>query len=62
MMRVILRWHVQLGLSVIPRSTRAEGQAENLDLYGWELLPEEMEAIATLDEGSRCGPDPMTFG
>ena len=60
--QVILRWHVQLGLSVIPRSTRAEGQAENLDLYGWELLPEEMEAIATLDEGSRCGPDPMTFG
>ena len=60
--QVILRWHVQLGLSVIPRSTRAEGQAENLDLFGWELLPEEMAAIATLDEGSRCGPDPLTFG
>lgn len=60
--QVILRWHVQLGLSVIPRSTRVEGQAENLDLFGWELLPEEMAAIATLDEGSRCGPDPLTFG
>lgn len=60
--QVILRWHVQLGLSVIPRSTRAEGQAENTDIFGWELLPEEMAAIATLDEGSRCGPDPMTFG
>ena len=59
--QVILRWHVQLGLSVIPRSTRPEGQAENLDLFGWDLTAEEMAAIVTLDEGSRCGPDPAVF-
>lgn len=60
--QVILRWHVQLGLSVIPRSTRPEGQAENLDIFDWELTDEEMAAIATLDEGSRTGPDPALFG
>ena len=59
--QVILRWHVQLGLSVIPRSTRAAGQAENLDIFDFELTAEEMAAFATLDEGTRCGPDPMTF-
>ena len=59
---MILRWHVQLGVSVIPRSTRAAGQAENLDIFDFALTEEEMAAFATLDEGSRCGPDPMTFG
>ncbi|WP_374645526.1 aldo/keto reductase [Tabrizicola sp.] len=60
--QVILRWQVQLGLSVIPRSTRAMGQAENLDLFDWELTEEDMVAIATLDDGSRSGPDPAVFG
>jgi 2,5-diketo-D-gluconate reductase A len=59
--QVILRWHVQLGLSVIPRSTRVQGLTENLDLFDFSLTPEEMAALATLDEGVRCGPDPMTF-
>jgi 2,5-diketo-D-gluconate reductase A len=59
--QVILRWHLQLGVSVIPRSTRPQGQAENLDLFDFALMPEEMAAMATLDEGARCGPDPMTF-
>ncbi len=59
--QVILRWHVQLGVSVIPRSTRAAGQAENLDIFDFELTADEMAAMAALDEGSRCGPDPMAF-
>jgi 2,5-diketo-D-gluconate reductase A len=59
--QVILRWHVQLGASVIPRSTRAAGLAENLDILDFTLTADEMAAIATLDEGARCGPDPMTF-
>ncbi len=59
--QVILRWHLQLGVSVIPRSTRAAGLAENLDLFGFALTEAEMAAMATLDEGARCGPDPMTF-
>ncbi|MBA3909610.1 MAG: oxidoreductase [Rhodobacter sp.] len=59
--QVILRWHIQLGASVIPRSTRAAGLAENLDVFDFTLTAEEMTAMASLDEGQRCGPDPMTF-
>jgi 2,5-diketo-D-gluconate reductase A len=59
--QVILRWHVQIGASVIPRSTRVEGLAENLDVFDFALTAEEMAAFATLDEGVRCGPDPTTF-
>jgi 2,5-diketo-D-gluconate reductase A len=59
--QVILRWHVQIGASVIPRSTREAGLAENLDIFDFALSPEEMAAIAALDEGQRCGPDPASF-
>jgi 2,5-diketo-D-gluconate reductase A len=59
--QVILRWHIQIGASVIPRSTRVQGLAENLDLFDFVLTEAEMAAIATLDEGARCGPDPATF-
>lgn len=59
--QVILRWHIQIGASVIPRSTREAGLAENLNLFDFALTEAEMAAIATLDEGARCGPDPATF-
>ncbi len=59
--QVILRWHVQLGCSVLPRSVRPARQAENLALCGFTLTDAEMTAIATLDEGVRCGPDPAVF-
>lgn len=59
--QVILRWHLQLGCSVIPRSTRAAGLAENLNLFDFTLTDAEMAAIATLDAGERTGPDPAVF-
>lgn len=59
--QVILRWHVQLGCSVIPRSTRAAGLAENLDLFDFHLTEAEMAAMATLEAGERTGPDPANF-
>lgn len=59
--QVILRWHIQIGASVIPRSTRREGLAENLALFDFALTEAEMAALATLDEASRCGPDPARF-
>lgn len=59
--QVILRWHLQLGCSVIPRSTRAAGLAENLNLFDFALTEDEMAAIATLDAGERTGPDPAVF-
>lgn len=60
--QVILRWHVQIGAAVIPRSTRMAGLAENLDIFDFTLTAEEMAAFSTLDEGRRGGPDPMVFG
>jgi 2,5-diketo-D-gluconate reductase A len=60
--QVILRWHMQLGVSAIPRSTRAAGLAENLDIFDFTLTADEMSAMVALDEGARCGPDPMVFG
>ena len=59
--QVILRWHVQLGLAVIPRSVNPERQAQNLDIFDFELTAAEMAAIATLDVGLRTGPDPSVF-
>lgn len=59
--QVILRWHVQLGCAVIPRSTRAAGLAENLDIFDFSLTEAEMAAIATLEAGERTGPDPAKF-
>lgn len=59
--QVILRWHLQLGCSVIPRSTRAAGLAENLDIFDFSLTEAEMAAMATLEAGERTGPDPAKF-
>lgn len=59
--QVILRWHLQLGCAVIPRSTRAEGLAENLRLADFTLTEDEMAAITALDAGERTGPDPLSF-
>jgi 2,5-diketo-D-gluconate reductase A len=60
--QVILRWHIQIGASVIPRSTKPARLAENLAAAALELAPEEMAAIATLEAGARTGPDPASFG
>ncbi|HEY8187378.1 MAG TPA: aldo/keto reductase [Pyrinomonadaceae bacterium] len=47
--RVILRWLIQRGIVVIPKSVRRERMAENFDVFGFELEDEDMEAIRTLD-------------
>lgn len=60
--QVVLRWHVEIGCSVIPRSTRVEGLRENLALWDFELSPEDHALIAALDRGERTGPDPAAFG
>lgn len=59
--QVILRWHLQLGCSVIPRSTRKAGLAENRALFDFDLTEAEMAAFAALETGERCGPDPRRF-
>ena len=52
--QVILRWHVQLGSLPIPKSSSPERQRQNLDIFGFELTEEELEAISALaDPGGR---------
>lgn len=60
--QVILRWHLQLGVSVIPRSTNAGRLKENFDTLDITLTEADMAAIAGLDqEDGRIGPNPDEF-
>lgn len=56
--QVMLRWGIQEGRSVIPKSTKATRIAENFDVFEFELTSEELAAIDGLDTGTRGGPDP----
>ena len=60
--QVVLRWHVQLGNIVFPKSSRPERMRENIDVFDFELSAEEMAAIDALNTGERTGPDPDRFG
>lgn len=59
--QVVLRWHIQLGNVVFPKSVTPERVEENFDIFGFELSDDEMERIAGLDAGDRTGPDPDEF-
>jgi diketogulonate reductase-like aldo/keto reductase len=59
--QVILRWHIQLGNVVIPKSVTPERIRENFDIFEFTLTDDDMAQIATLDNGTRTGPDPVTF-
>ena len=59
--QVVLRWHIQLGNVVFPKSMTPSRIEENIDIFDFELTPEEMDRIEALDRGERTGPDPETF-
>ena len=59
--QVILRWHLQIGNVVIPKSATAERIRENIDLFDFELDDGEMAGIEGLDRGERVGAHPDTF-
>ncbi|MFD0549311.1 aldo/keto reductase [Streptomyces rectiviolaceus] len=59
--QVVLRWHIQLGNVVIPKSVTPSRIKENIDVFSFELDPEDMAAISALNEDRRLGPDPATF-
>ena len=59
--QVVIRWHLQLGNVVIPKSVTQERIEQNLDVFGFTLTDDDMAAIESLDRGERTGPDPDAF-
>ncbi|MFC7456235.1 aldo/keto reductase [Brachybacterium sp. GCM10030267] len=59
--QVVLRWHLQHGYVVIPKTTSRARLVENLDVDGFTLTSEQMALIDSLDQGHRIGNDPATF-
>jgi 2,5-diketo-D-gluconate reductase A len=61
--QVVLRWHLQRGNVVFPKSSRAERMRENIELFDFELTPAQTERIDALDRGEegRFGPHPDAF-
>ena len=58
--QVILRWHVQNGFIVIPKSVTPQRIQENFNLFDFEWSEQDMQAIAGMDQGQRIGADPDT--
>ena len=59
--QVLIRWNLQLGNVVIPRSSSPERIAANLDVFGFELTDDQMASLNGLDNGTRFRPDPETY-
>jgi diketogulonate reductase-like aldo/keto reductase len=59
--QIVLRWHTQHGSIVIPKSQHYERLLKNIDIFNFELAPEEMAAIDGLNRNLRGGPDPEAF-
>lgn len=59
--QVLIRWNLQLGNVVIPRSAKPERIAENFDVLDFELAEEHLAALNGLDDGTRYRPDPATY-
>ena len=59
--QVLIRWSVQLGNVVIPRSATPERIVSNLEVFDFELTAAEMETLNGLDDGTRVRPDPLTY-
>ena len=59
--QVVLRWHVQIGNVVFPKSVTPERIEENFELWDFELSDDEVKRLDGLDKGERIGPDPDTF-
>ena len=58
--QVVIRWHLQRGFIVFPKSVRKERMAENFDVFGFELTDDEVQAISALERGRLWDGDPDT--
>ncbi|MDO4913280.1 MAG: aldo/keto reductase, partial [Bifidobacteriaceae bacterium] len=59
--QVVIRWHIQRGVIVLPKSTHAERIRQNLDVFDFELNSEDMVAINAINTNQRNGADPDNF-
>jgi 2,5-diketo-D-gluconate reductase A len=59
--QVVLRWHIQLGNVVIPKSVNPDRIRENIDIFDFELDEADMQAIEAVRTGRRLGADPNYF-
>jgi len=57
----MLRWHLQQGRSVIPKSTKPARLADNFDVFDFELTAQQITAIDALDTALRGGPEPESI-
>lgn len=60
--QIVIRWHLDSGLVVIPKSVTPSRIAENFEVFDFRLDKDELGEIAKLDSGKRLGPDPDVFG
>ncbi|MGO1236254.1 aldo/keto reductase, partial [Microbacterium gubbeenense] len=58
--QLVVRWHVQLGSTPIPKSASPERQHENADVFGFELSAEDVDRISALERGRLWDGDPDT--
>ena len=58
---MVLRWHIQRGDIVFPKSVTPARIRENIDIFDFELSAQDMETISALNKDQRTGPDPDTF-
>ena len=59
--QVVLRWHIQRGDIIFPKSVTPARIRENIDIFDFELPGQDLEAITSLDRAQRTGPDPDKF-
>jgi 2,5-diketo-D-gluconate reductase A len=60
--QVVLRWHLDLGLTAVPKTSSPERMAANLDVFGFRLTEEDLADLATLDRGEAAATDSDTTG
>ncbi|MER5650758.1 aldo/keto reductase [Streptosporangium sp. NPDC002524] len=60
--QIVLRWHIELGLITVPKSSSPERMRSNADIFGFTLTPEEVSGLSALDRGEAAATDSDSTG